>query len=137
MNDAVVIAVEDSLSINTVGHFAIESIQIESNLLRVVAQVTVAQLVRVSVERTMHLPEFTLGRCRFGGFSRRERAWMDIYERKVSMYEAYCVHQLVEHLFHFAMSAVTVRTFIVTVVNYSNERIGRANRMIMFVNGNG
>src|ERR1044071_444927 len=97
------------------------------------AQVPVFELVRMSIEPAMHLPEFTLSCCCFGGFSRTQRVGMYIYEWEVAIDEPYRVHQLVEHLFYREMSVATVGTFIIAVVDYCHQGIRRANRMIALI----
>src|ERR1044072_932492 len=98
-----------------------------------VAQVPVVELVRLSVEPAMHLPEFTLSRCCLSGFSSSQGVGMYIYEWEVAIDEPYRVHQLVEHLLYRAMSLATVGTFIITVVDYRHEGVRWANRMIALV----
>jgi hypothetical protein len=87
----------------------------------------------MSIEPAMHLPEFTLSCCCFGGFSGTQRVGMYIYEWEVAIDEPYRVHQLVEHLFYREMSVATVGTFIIAVVDYCHQGIRRANRMIVLI----
>jgi hypothetical protein len=63
INEAAVVVVEDLRAVSVGSHFAIESAQIKPDLLRIMAQVAVFQLVRMSVEKVMHLPREGLISC--------------------------------------------------------------------------
>src|ERR1041385_5181650 len=57
-------------------------------------------------------------------------------EGKVTIYETYSIHQLIEHLFNFAMSAMTVRTLVVAVIDNSNWGVRWPNRVVAFIDWN-
>jgi len=75
----------------------------------------------------MHFPKLVLSCGRFGGFGCLERAWVYVYEWKVPMNKPDMTAQLINQPPHLAVSAVAIRTLIVTVIDNGHARVGWTN----------
>lgn len=61
---------------------------------------------------------------------------MNIYEWEMAIYKSYRAAQLVDDPFDLAMSLVTIRALVISVIDYGHYGVGRPDRMIFFTDRN-
>ena len=105
--------------------FTLEALDVETNLLRVRAQVLVGERVLPVEQELVHLPEAPVQRCRFGGARRGHCMRMDLGQREAAERKPNATPQLLLDTLDRA-SLTRVRAFVVAVLK--NQRSARRPR---------
>ncbi len=119
-----------SRSMHAAEDFAHQALRIETQRFRVFGKRIVIKLVLVFKQHIVHLPEFPLRTCRFGGLCGVFRVRMRIGKREITERKTQPVAQAFLNRLHDGMRLATIRTFIVAVFNECNGRINRPLNVI-------